>query len=155
MDPTKLLLKLQESGIRLSIEGNRLGYDAPKGAMTAEVRAKLELHKGDLISILVECEAKIHMLASIARERCGETVEEFILEHAERWPKWVAEYHSMKVWMSEEMPGCKEAANDLAARAVIGWIAHQDLGVITLDGYHTDLAGLWERLGIGRKGKSG
>lgn len=44
-----LLERLHAAGVELKVEGDRLHYRAPKGALTPELRAALEEWKPDLV----------------------------------------------------------------------------------------------------------
>jgi hypothetical protein len=52
MNAAALLADLHRRGIRLSVSGERLGVDAPKGIVTPNLRAALVEHKADLIRLL-------------------------------------------------------------------------------------------------------
>jgi hypothetical protein len=49
---TALLNELQALGIRLFLDGNRLGYRAPRGTMTPELLARLSAQKVALMDFL-------------------------------------------------------------------------------------------------------
>ncbi len=50
----RLLADLRERGIRLWLEGDRLRYSAPQGAMTSDLRDQLVAHKSEIIMLLHE-----------------------------------------------------------------------------------------------------
>src|SRR6202000_2124169 len=52
MNPSDYLSHLLDQGIRLWVEGNRLRYRAPAGAMTKEILAVVEERKPELIRFL-------------------------------------------------------------------------------------------------------
>ena len=52
MNTAKLLTEVQRRGIELRAEGASLHYRAPKGTLTADLRAKLKAHKAELLDIL-------------------------------------------------------------------------------------------------------
>lgn len=47
-----LLIALSESGTRLSVDGDSLQVDAPKGALTPELRSSLMQHKPEILTLL-------------------------------------------------------------------------------------------------------
>jgi Condensation domain/TubC N-terminal docking domain len=49
---SELLLIAARAGITFRLDGDRLAYRAPKGTMTAELRAEIIAHKADLIAML-------------------------------------------------------------------------------------------------------
>ena len=59
MNATTLLTDLRNRGIRLSVAGERLSVDAPKGAMTADLRAALVEHKAGLLRLLNAQDAEV------------------------------------------------------------------------------------------------
>ncbi len=52
MNTATLLAEAQRRGIQLYVEGPTLRYQAPKGALTAELRAELKTHKTKLLPLL-------------------------------------------------------------------------------------------------------
>src|SRR5579872_6888608 len=48
----EILGKLRQANIGVRLEGDRLQVDAPKGALTAELRAELSRCKSDVIAFL-------------------------------------------------------------------------------------------------------
>ena len=52
MSPTELLGAVRAAGIVLEACGDRLTYDAPKGAMTPALREELTRHKPALLALL-------------------------------------------------------------------------------------------------------
>src|SRR4051794_35840688 len=52
MNAATLLADLCRRGVRLSVSGERLSIDAPRGTVTADLRAALIEHKADLIRLL-------------------------------------------------------------------------------------------------------
>lgn len=72
-----LLQRLHNAGIKLKIEGERLTYTGPKGALTPELRAALIEWKPDLVYEY--------------NERCG------ILEYDARLPREKAEARAAKM----------------------------------------------------------
>ena len=52
MTTSELLSDLRHKGIRLWAEGDKLRFSAPKGALTAEIRAELVERKTDLLRFL-------------------------------------------------------------------------------------------------------
>lgn len=53
-DPEELLTLVDRRDIRLWVEGDRLRYDAPQGALTPELRARLREHKAQIIALVTE-----------------------------------------------------------------------------------------------------
>ena len=62
MTAAEVLTSLRGLGVKLWVEGDRLQYSAPKGAMTEALRADLSLHKSEIRAFLLE---------SFERERGG------------------------------------------------------------------------------------
>ncbi len=54
MTASRVLTQARRLGIRLFPKGAKLGYDAPAGAMTPEVRAALAAHKAELLALMAE-----------------------------------------------------------------------------------------------------
>ncbi len=52
MNTAELITEVQRRGIQLRAEGAVLHYQAPKGTLTADLRAKLKAHKAELLDIL-------------------------------------------------------------------------------------------------------
>ena len=52
MNASQLLADLQRRGVRLAATGDRLSVDAPKGALTDELRQLLAAHKLELLALL-------------------------------------------------------------------------------------------------------
>ena len=52
-----LLARLAALDVRLSAEGGRLGYDAPDGTVTPDLRAAILAHKGAILRLLAEAPA--------------------------------------------------------------------------------------------------
>ncbi len=52
MTALALLDDLGTRGVRLTVDGGRLTFDAPAGTMTPELRERLKVHKGELVAIL-------------------------------------------------------------------------------------------------------
>src|SRR3989337_2965400 len=52
MSADELLVTCRQAGIVLSAAGDRLRYDAPRGALTPELRAALACHKPALLAAL-------------------------------------------------------------------------------------------------------
>jgi pyochelin synthetase len=48
----ELLAELQGRGMRLEAIGGRLRYDAPKGALTPELRRAMAEHKAELLGLV-------------------------------------------------------------------------------------------------------
>jgi hypothetical protein len=47
-----LLVELRRAGVRLQVEGDALRFQAPKGALTPELRARLRAHRDEILSFL-------------------------------------------------------------------------------------------------------
>src|SRR6266511_286237 len=54
MTTSEFLSYLRNKGIRLWAEGNKLRYSAPKGTLTADIRAELAERKVEVLSFLGE-----------------------------------------------------------------------------------------------------
>jgi pyochelin synthetase len=52
MTATELLADLAQQGVQLWVEGDRLRYRAPKGALTPSLRDGLLAHKSELLALL-------------------------------------------------------------------------------------------------------
>src|SRR6478672_9344259 len=52
MSPRELLVQLREKGVEIKSNGDRLVIDAPKGAITPDVRDALAANKAELLRIL-------------------------------------------------------------------------------------------------------
>lgn len=52
MTPSELMAELTSRGVRLSVRGDRLQYDAPAGVMTPDLTARLKRHKHELLALL-------------------------------------------------------------------------------------------------------
>src|SRR5215510_3765263 len=52
MTPRELLVQLREKGVELKSNGDRLVIDAPKGAITPDMRDALAANKAELLKIL-------------------------------------------------------------------------------------------------------
>ena len=52
MTPRELLVQLREKGVEIKSNGDRLVIDAPKGAITPDVRDALAANKAELLKIL-------------------------------------------------------------------------------------------------------
>ena len=52
MSTVALLGELGRLGVKLWNEGEQLRYQAPRGALTAELKAKVIEHKGELVAFL-------------------------------------------------------------------------------------------------------
>ncbi len=58
MNTAELLTEVQRRGIQLRAEGASLHYQAPKGTLTADLRAKLKAHKAELLTALEKSTAE-------------------------------------------------------------------------------------------------
>ena len=56
MNTSELLSRLEDLGIRLWAEGNRLHYEAPPGVLSPELRAQLIQHKAEILELLLKAE---------------------------------------------------------------------------------------------------
>src|SRR6185503_16207768 len=54
MSPRELLVELREKGVEVKANGDRLVIDAPKGAITPDLRDALAANKAALLEILAE-----------------------------------------------------------------------------------------------------
>ena len=52
MNAAELLAELNRRGVALEAVGDRLRYDAPKGALTPELRAAMAEHKAELLELI-------------------------------------------------------------------------------------------------------
>jgi hypothetical protein len=69
VNATTLLTNLLDRGIRLSASGERLNVDAPKGAMTPDLRAALVEHKAGLLRLLNAQDAEIQWRTEVMRRQ--------------------------------------------------------------------------------------
>ena len=69
MKAQELLAKLGRSGVRLWLDGERLRYDAPKGALTDELRAAIGSCRDELLVILARGASGPPPLVPVSRER--------------------------------------------------------------------------------------
>jgi hypothetical protein len=67
MNASTLLADLHRRGIKLSVSGERLSIDAPKGSVTPDLRSALTEHKPDLIRLLTEDEHEVAWRAEFMR----------------------------------------------------------------------------------------
>lgn len=63
----EVLAETARLGIRLEGRDDRLRYEAPKGAMTAALRAALVKHKADLLPVLWRLEGMLRLAAVAPR----------------------------------------------------------------------------------------
>ena len=54
MTAASLLAALEELGVKLWTDGNRLRYSAPKGALTSGLKADLARYKSEILSALAD-----------------------------------------------------------------------------------------------------
>ncbi len=47
-----LLVELRRAGVRLQVDGDALRFQAPKGALTPDLRARLQAHRDEIVSLL-------------------------------------------------------------------------------------------------------
>ena len=59
MNTAELISTLRESGVSLETSGDRLIVDAPKGAVTPELKEALSMHKSEILAILHMAENEI------------------------------------------------------------------------------------------------
>ena len=67
MTALDLLATLNRAGVVLSAKGDRLAYDAPKGAMTADLLATIKARKAEVLAVLAGnwCAAASALLAQV------------------------------------------------------------------------------------------
>ncbi len=102
MNTAELLTEVQRRGIQLRAEGASLHYRAPKGTLTADLRAKLKAHKAELLDIL----GKPSNVIPFPRDKvCGPAMlkREGCEEH-----KWSDYYRSEKVRVAKITHDTKE-----------------------------------------------
>jgi hypothetical protein len=63
----ELLAAVQQAGIHLSADGDTLKYDAPRGALTPDLRAALLEHKATLLAVLERLQAMRHLAVAAPR----------------------------------------------------------------------------------------
>ena len=81
MNTAELLTEVQRRGIQLRAEGASLHYQAPKGTLTADLRAKLKAHKAELLTALEKPTAE-----RIARDH-GLTLADLQQAAGPDWPE--------------------------------------------------------------------
>ncbi len=59
MSADELLIELKARGVSLEVDGDRLRVDAPKGAVTPELREALAAHKAEVLALLTITEDEI------------------------------------------------------------------------------------------------
>jgi len=69
MNASTLLADLCRRGIRLSVSGERLSVDAPKGAVTSDLRTALVEHKAALIQLLSADDPNVAWRADFMRSQ--------------------------------------------------------------------------------------
>lgn len=69
MNAATLLTDLLHRGIRLSAFGERLNVDAPRGALTPDLRAALAAHKDDLLRLLNADEVEVQWRVEAMRRQ--------------------------------------------------------------------------------------
>jgi hypothetical protein len=78
MTPLELLVALRRRGIDLTVDGERLRVEAPRGALTPELRRTLAEHKPELIAELSQ--------AAPGSPECLEAERHFSGPHARLFP---------------------------------------------------------------------
>jgi hypothetical protein len=138
--PTALtaLARAQRAGVRLKLNGERLAFDAPAGAMTAELRALLLICKEELLAVLngdyrsaaAALLTGLHDAAERDALRCQFDERAAICQYdgnlsenaAERQAHF--ELTSVVEALSDEPPAVVEALRQLRAH-VCTWSAHR------------------------------
>ena len=59
-----LLQDIQSRGIQVTLSGEQLSYDAPRGAMTDELLSEIRAHKAALVALLQPAETPPEPLSS-------------------------------------------------------------------------------------------
>ena len=96
MTTSELLLKLKELGVRLWVDGEKLRFDAPTGAITAELRDVMVAHKADIIELL--------------KKQAG-TVQSGSIPRAERNGNLPLSFAQQRLWILERIEGDLAAYN--------------------------------------------
>jgi hypothetical protein len=111
MRTAALLDELQRLGVDIHSDGDKLKYDAPKGAMTADLRAELAEHKGELLELL--------------KPKTGWHVLVVLPDGSERWMDrhalfcWVAERMGEKILNGSRYPGEPDITHLYKARSTL------------------------------------
>lgn len=79
-----LIQKLHDAGITLEIEGNRLIYKGPKGALTPELRTALIKWKPDLVYEYHERAGILQYDANLPRTEAEDRAGEMVLAVVEQ-----------------------------------------------------------------------
>ena len=66
MTSVELLQTLQENGVSLAIQGDRLKVDAPAGALTLELREAVAAHKTSLMTLMSQRHSEANQLPLVA-----------------------------------------------------------------------------------------
>lgn len=87
--------------------------------------------------------APISRIFDAAQSRFGDEVSKYIQKNPDRWPEWTREYDSFLAMLREDSDLDTDNLAQLAAWAVVGWIAFYDLKVIDGEGYREGLRIIW------------
>lgn len=93
MTSQELLAELEQRGVKLTLAGDKLRYDAPVGALTLELKDALRQHKPALLALLREREAIPRVINNVFCFTCFKTAGK------------AAKYQAHKVAVRQDQPG--------------------------------------------------
>jgi hypothetical protein len=99
MTAAKLLADLRRVGVVLSVKGERLTFDAPAGALTADLKDAMRRHKPELIGLLKRGTVYVNPTATAADLRAVDD----LFGATPRLP-WHRLVEAMKQWRRDEQP---------------------------------------------------
>jgi hypothetical protein len=85
-----LLETLAKANIQLTVSGDKLGIDAPKGALTDDLREAIRQHKAELLALLCQAET-----SPASGEPAGEGKPALCPKCG--WPEWISHTQYDKV----------------------------------------------------------
>ena len=104
MSAAALQEKLSGLGVELKTEGQRLLYDAPRGAMTPELKTEIRKHRAELLAIL---EAPSDPADPVLVRALADYLKQNP-QHIEEPPSWLG----LTLWCYELYPG-KPTRNEI------------------------------------------
>lgn len=118
----ELLAYLQQRDIQLWAEGEKLRYNAPKGALTSEIRNELKEHKAELLSFLHTVKASAsHQIEAIHPVPRDENV-------------FPLSFNQEQLWIEDQLEGNKSIYN-----LPVGWRMFGPLNISLLEQSFTEI----------------